>query len=95
LTDPRSGGNLPSMTAQPSADRPTFEQLMKRLEGVVEKLESNDLSLEEAIDAYQSGILLAKEGHERLAEAERRIEEVTRGGEKRQIDVQKVLEERE
>jgi exodeoxyribonuclease VII small subunit len=83
------------MAQQTSSERTSFEQLMKRLEGIVHKLESNDLSLEDAIDAYQAGVLLAKEGHERLAEAERRIEEVTRGGETRPVDVQQILEERE
>jgi exodeoxyribonuclease VII small subunit len=77
------------------AERPSFEQLLKKLEGIVEKLESNELSLEEAIDAYQNGVTLAKEGHQRLAEAERKIEEVTRAGEIRAVDVSKVLEERE
>lgn len=67
---------------------------MKRLEAIVERLEATDLSLEEAIDAYQTGVSLAKEGHTRLAEAERRIEEVTRSGETRAVDAQKVLEDR-
>lgn len=77
------------------APRPNFEQLLKKLEGVVERLESNELSLEDAIDAYQQGVTLAKEGHTRLAEAERKIEEVTRAGETKPVDVSKVLEDRE
>jgi exodeoxyribonuclease VII small subunit len=77
------------------SERPNFEQLLKKLEGVVERLESNELSLEDAIDAYQQGVTLAKEGHTRLAEAERKIEEVTRAGETRPVDVSKVLEDRE
>lgn len=77
------------------AQRPSFEQLLKKLEGIVERLESNELPLEEAIDAYQQGVTLAKEGHTRLAEAERKIEEVTRQGDTRPVDAAKVLEERE
>jgi exodeoxyribonuclease VII small subunit len=74
-------------------ERPSFEQLLKKLESIVARLESSDLPIEEAIDAYQSGVLLAKEGHQRLAEAERRIEEVTRGKETKPVDVDRVLRE--
>lgn len=72
-------------------EKPTFEQLIQRLEAIVDRLESNNLPLEEAIEAYQAGVLLAKEGHGRLADAERRIEEVTRAGEARPLDLQRVL----
>jgi exodeoxyribonuclease VII small subunit len=75
------------------ADAQSFEQLLKQLEAIVQRLESSELSLEEAIDAYQNGVALAKQGHQRLAEAERRIEEVTRGGELHPVDVDKVLSE--
>ena len=61
-------------------EQENFEALMQRLETVVRQLESDDLSLEEAIDAYQKGVSLAKEGHGRLAEAQRRVEELTRDG---------------
>lgn len=69
----------------------SFETLMQQLESVVDRLESNQLSLEEAIDAYQQGIALAKAGHDRLAEAERRIEEVTRAGERQAVDPAQIL----
>lgn len=68
-----------------------FEGLMQELEGIVARLESDDLSLEEAIDAYQRGVAIAKEGHDRLAEAERKIEEVTRTGRTRPVDPAAVL----
>jgi exodeoxyribonuclease VII small subunit len=74
-----------------AAERPTFEALMANLESIVERLESNELSLEEAIDAYQQGVRLAKQGHDRLSEAERRIEEVTRAGDTRPVDADRVL----
>jgi exodeoxyribonuclease VII small subunit len=83
------------MSEPTTAQRPSFEHLLKRLEGLVERLESNELSLEEAIDAYQAGVALAREGHSRLSEAERRIEEVTRSGDTRPVDADKILEERE
>lgn len=69
----------------------TFEALMERLESIVTRLESGDLSLEEALGAYQEGVGLARRGHERLAAAERRIEEVARGGQLSNVDEAELL----
>jgi len=51
-----------------------FEDLLKRLEQRVQALESGDLDLEAALEAYEEGVKLARECHRRLDEAERRIE---------------------
>jgi exodeoxyribonuclease VII small subunit len=69
----------------------TFENLMNELEKIVSSLESNELSLEKAIEAYQRGVTLAKLGHDRLIDAERKIEEVTRGQERQAIDPAQIL----
>lgn len=69
----------------------SFENLMQELETVVERLESDDLSLEDAIDAYQRGVKLAKDGHDRLQDAQQRIEEVTRGGRTREVPAEAIL----
>ncbi len=74
-----------------SSEEPTFEALIERLEAVVGKLESDELSLEAAIDAYQEGVKLAKQGHDRLAHAERRIEEVTKPGETFEVGAEQIL----
>lgn len=71
----------------------SFEALMSQLEDTVERLESDDLSLEDAIDAYQKGVELAKSGHERLADAERRIEEVTKSGKLKLLDAEALLDD--
>lgn len=73
-------------------EKPSFEQLLERLESVVGRLERTDLSLEEAIDAYKEGVSLAKEGHTRLQQAERIIEEVT-GKTTRPVDAERILED--
>ena len=57
-----------------------FETLMNRLEEVVARLEQEDLPLEDALRAYETGVALARQGHDRLADAERRLEELTAGG---------------
>lgn len=55
-----------------------FEQAMKRLEEIVEKMESGDLPLEDLIVRYEEGMKLVKICQERLAAAEQRIEIITR-----------------
>jgi exodeoxyribonuclease VII small subunit len=55
-----------------------FEQAMKRLEAIVEQMESGELSLEDLIVRYEEGMKLVKVCQERLASAEQRIEIITR-----------------
>ena len=72
-----------------------FEDLMTRLEKIVARLESSNLPLEDALQAYQEGVALAKDGHERLAQAERKIEELTQTGATRPLDPEAVLREKD
>ena len=51
-----------------------FEPALKKLEGIVEKLETGDLSLEEALKAYEEGVRLADACQKRLTEAEKKVE---------------------
>lgn len=51
-----------------------FETALKRLEGVVEKLENGELSLEGALKQYEEGVRLADICSRRLTEAEKKIE---------------------
>lgn len=52
----------------------SFEQILERLEGVVESLEQGDTPLEQALAAFERGVSLARLGSRRLDEAERRVE---------------------
>ena len=81
--------------AKKKASALSFEALMSELEETVEQLEQDDLPLEDAISAYQKGVELAKNGHERLAAAEKRIEEVTKAGKLKPIDADEILAEHE
>jgi exodeoxyribonuclease VII small subunit len=58
----------------------SFETILEKLETVVAKLEGGDLPLEEALDHFERGIRLSREGASRLEEAERRIEEILEDG---------------
>lgn len=51
----------------------SFEQSLKKLEGIVQRLESGDLSLEKSLAAFEEGIKLAKELDEALSEAEAKV----------------------
>ena len=58
-----------------------FDSIMSRLEEVVARLEREDLPLEKAIEAYEQGVILARQGQDRLASAERRLQELNERGE--------------
>jgi exodeoxyribonuclease VII small subunit len=51
----------------------SFENALKELEDIVQRLELGDLTLEEAIDVYQKGILLSKYLGKKLDDVEKRI----------------------
>jgi exodeoxyribonuclease VII small subunit len=52
----------------------SFEQILEKLEAVVDSLEQGDRPLEEALSTFERGVALARAGAHRLDEAERRIE---------------------
>ncbi len=56
-----------------------FEEGMGALEELVSRLESGDLTVEEALRAFEEGVGLVRLLNEKLNEAERRIEVVSRG----------------
>jgi len=68
---------MSNQTKKPAPEA-NFEQAMKRLEAIVEQMESGELSLENLIVRYEEGMKLVKVCQERLASAEQRIEIITR-----------------
>ncbi len=55
----------------------TFEEALRRLDEVVARLESGDVGLEEAVALFERGQDYLAACRERLAAAQRRIEELT------------------
>ena len=53
-----------------------FEDALKKLEGIVEAMESEDLPLEALLARYEEGTRLAKVCQEKLAEAELKIRQL-------------------
>ena len=56
------------------SDSPDFESALKRLEEIVKKLESGELSLDSALELFEEGIKLSRFCHTKLEQAERRVE---------------------
>lgn len=54
--------------------RGEFEKSLARLEEVVKRLESADLSLDEAMNLFEEGVKLSRECQKNLEEAEGRVE---------------------
>ncbi|MFM2418827.1 MAG: hypothetical protein RL385_3550 [Pseudomonadota bacterium] len=57
-----------------SGAAPAFEEVLARLNAVVEKLESGDLALEDSLALFEEGVRLSRQASARLDEAERRVE---------------------
>jgi exodeoxyribonuclease VII small subunit len=51
-------------------DIPTFEEALKRLEDIVNRLERGDVPLEESLRLYEEGLKLSQACSDRLAQAE-------------------------
>ncbi len=67
------------MNPEPGAEAQSdtsFEQSLKRLSEIVEKLEGGDLGLEESLVLFEEGVKLARTAQQRLDNAEKRVEEL-------------------
>ncbi|MFC1670525.1 exodeoxyribonuclease VII small subunit [Spirochaetota bacterium] len=62
-----------------SKDKLNFESSLEELEEIVSRLESGELGLEDSIKEFEKGIKYAKFCHEKLEEAERKIEILQKG----------------
>lgn len=66
--------NLPAQKKMEPPKKPDFEKSLARLEEVVSKLESPQLSLDDAMKLFEEGVGLSKECQKQLEEAEGRVE---------------------
>ena len=69
-------------TSKKSAqDKPIpFEDVMARLEGLVQSLEEGDLGLEDSLKAFEDGVSLARKAQLALDTMEQRIEVLSSDG---------------
>lgn len=50
-----------------------FEKRLNRLEEIVEKMESGELSLEDSLKLFEEGVKLSRECNVQLSEAEQKV----------------------
>ena len=60
----------------------SLEESFIKLEEIMEKVDSSDISLEEMIDYYQKGIELIKYSRDKLSKAELTIKKITQSRKK-------------
>lgn len=58
----------------PAQQKGAFEKSLTRLEEVVKRLESTELSLDEAMSLFEEGVKLSQECQKQLEETEGRVE---------------------
>ncbi len=62
-----------SADATPIQDM-TFREAMNELDGIVRKLESNTMELEDSLESYERGVALIADLQKRLGTAEQKVE---------------------
>ena len=58
-----------------------LEKRLERLEAIIDRMESEDVALDEALQLFEEGVGHVREAEQVLAEAELRVEELLAGGE--------------
>ena len=53
-----------------------FEDSLKQLEGLVERLEEGEISLEESLQDFERGVALVRALRERLDQAQQRVDKI-------------------
>jgi exodeoxyribonuclease VII small subunit len=64
--------NARSMAARPRSN--DFEKAFQNLEKIVQRLETEDMPLDESLQLFEEGIKLSRFCHQRLEEVEKKIE---------------------
>ena len=87
MSEPNSGA-----TDQSGGDeRESYEALVERLEETVQRLESGALTLEDAVEAYESGMQLVQQCNDLLDKAELRVTELAEESNRRQSESMRLI----
>ncbi|MEM7081284.1 MAG: exodeoxyribonuclease VII small subunit [Pseudomonadota bacterium] len=62
------------MATKKTSKKPDFEQSLKKLESIVEQLESGDLSLEKAVKQWEEGMKLRDSCEKILAKTQAKVD---------------------
>ena len=63
-----------------------FEASLQKLEGIVSKLEDENINLEDSVKSFEAGINLVKECQKQLEEAELKVKELLDDGSSEELD---------
>lgn len=55
----------------------SFEDLFEELEGIVKKMDTGDIELEESLTLFEEGMSIVEQGKKKLDEAEIKIKKYT------------------
>ncbi len=53
--------------------KPTYKELMEKLEHIIEHLETGEISVEESMEKYEEGVQITKDLLEILSKAEEKV----------------------
>ena len=62
-----------------------FEKALAELEGLVEKMEQGNLSLESSLELFEKGVSLTRSCQKALAEAEQKVQILLQENEKQEL----------
>ena len=75
-------GNSSKAAGSNPANILPFEEALKKLEGIVEAMESDDLPLETLLARYEEGSKLVKVCRDKLSDAELKIQQLEKNADK-------------
>ena len=61
------------------AARPSFEERLRALDGIVTRMEAGEMTLQESLAAYEEGMKLTRALNDELSQAEKRMQELAGG----------------
>ena len=76
---PKAAGNTAAASAEVAVTTERFDEILLRLRGVVDKLETGNLPLEDSLRFFEEGIDLCRKGASILDSAERKVEVLLSG----------------
>ena len=57
----------------------SYEKIFEQLEKIVQKMDSGDIPLEKSLELFEQGMILIKDGKEKLDNAEARVKKLIKG----------------
>jgi exodeoxyribonuclease VII small subunit len=76
------------MTSRKKAENLSFEESIQELESLVKQMEAGDLPLEDALQSFERGIVLARHSQQTLKKAEQKVQVLmSQNGQQQLVDL--------